>query len=232
MLLDARATRASARHPSQPYFHKSVLLVLEHEPDGMTVGVLLNRPSTRSIDGWRLCFGGPVGEAGLFGGVRGQREDAANEKMGVICLHALEGSLAAERCSYAVVRGLWWTTLGNAQQLAAKGIARKGDFWLLGGYAGWGTGQLQAEVDEGSWALASSASDTLVQELFAKRATLNQPRDAAAAVEDGCGTWEALLTSVGRAEVVEGARLSEDDAPLRRWVGAHLRPPVAVDDDE
>ena len=49
----------------QQYFHKSVMLLLQHD-DGFTKGIILNRPSAITLDGWRLWFGGDVAQGGLF----------------------------------------------------------------------------------------------------------------------------------------------------------------------
>jgi hypothetical protein len=49
----------------QQYFHKSIMLVLEHEDNLMTNGILLNRPTSRIItdeynNSWSVWYGGPV----------------------------------------------------------------------------------------------------------------------------------------------------------------------------
>ena len=49
----------------QQYFHKCVILLLTHD-DGFTKGIILNRPSALTLDGWRLWFGGDVAQGGLF----------------------------------------------------------------------------------------------------------------------------------------------------------------------
>ena len=49
----------------QQFFHKCVLLLLQHD-EGFTKGIILNRPSALTLDGWRLWFGGDVAQGGLF----------------------------------------------------------------------------------------------------------------------------------------------------------------------
>ena len=49
----------------QQYFHKCVILLLTHD-EGFTKGIILNRPSALTLDGWRLWFGGDVAQGGLF----------------------------------------------------------------------------------------------------------------------------------------------------------------------
>ena len=64
VLLDAtQDVDAFALH--QQYFHKSVMLLLEHT-DGYTKGIILNRPSAHQLEGWRVWFGGDVAEGGFF----------------------------------------------------------------------------------------------------------------------------------------------------------------------
>jgi len=43
----------------QQYFHKSVMLLLQHD-ESFTKGIILNRPSAMELDGWRVWFGGDV----------------------------------------------------------------------------------------------------------------------------------------------------------------------------
>ena len=52
----------------QQFFHKCVLLLLEHD-EQFTKGIILNRPSALEMDGYRLwCGHGQVAEGGLFVG--------------------------------------------------------------------------------------------------------------------------------------------------------------------
>ena len=95
VLLD-QDTAVFALH--QQYFHKSLCLLLEHG-DGYTKGVLLNRPSGLTIDGWRAWFGGDVATGGFFGSRADAAEDILDDGGGnlpreVTCLHALEGEEA------------------------------------------------------------------------------------------------------------------------------------------
>ena len=83
----------------QQYFHKSVMLLLQHD-DGFTKGIILNRPSAYELDGWRVWFGGDVAEGAMFRGeaeAKGERE--------IICLHALTGEEAG-RLSLPVIKGV------------------------------------------------------------------------------------------------------------------------------
>ena len=70
----------------QQYFHKSVMLLLQHD-EQFTKGIILNRPSALELDGWRVWFGGDVAEGGFFKG------EAVGEKE-IVCLHSLESEEA------------------------------------------------------------------------------------------------------------------------------------------
>ena len=103
----------------QQFFHKCVLLLLEHN-EGFTKGIILNRPSELQLDGWRVwCGHGQVGDGGLFAGA-----DAAKGDLEINCLHALEGTLA-ERLSTRVIKGVSYTDLAGAKELVAAGVAQR-----------------------------------------------------------------------------------------------------------
>lgn len=49
----------------QQYFHKCVLLLIQHD-NFFTKGIILNRPSAKKYQGWDVWFGGDVQEGGMF----------------------------------------------------------------------------------------------------------------------------------------------------------------------
>ena len=55
---------------------------------------------------------------------------------------------AATRCSPATASRVGLIDLDTPPQLVAGGII---SFRVFAGYAGWGPGQLQAEIDQGAW---------------------------------------------------------------------------------
>lgn len=124
-----------------PNFYRSVVLVVEHTDDG-AAGIVLNRPSeTQLTDGpleeWsalaaepQLVFvGGPVSP------------DAA------VCL-ARTAPEASPDGWQPVVRGLGVLDLSRDRTDIAQGVDR---IRVFAGYAGWGGGQLESELEEGSW---------------------------------------------------------------------------------
>jgi putative transcriptional regulator len=130
-----------------PNFRRTVVLVVEHEPEQGTLGVVLNRPTKvpvgQVLEPWTelatdpsvVFTGGPVSpnSALALAHVPGTDEpvgwhplDAAAPsvaRVGLVDLDAPPGLLAASIVSLRVYAG----------------------------YAGWGAGQLQTEIDEGAW---------------------------------------------------------------------------------
>ena len=146
LLLDTEMQRhMTARPAEQAFFHKAVVLLVEHSVGGGTRGLIINRPSAIRLDGWCIRFGGPCGTGGLFGIQYDVAEDGAlvqltEEREGpserqVVCLHELgrggrdcrgvEQGEAADELSLAVVPGLWSTSLQSAQLMVERGDAEK-----------------------------------------------------------------------------------------------------------
>lgn len=219
------------RASRQPFFHKSVMLLVEHDSGEGTCGLILNRPSALVLDGWRLWFGGPVGDGNLFGTDPGVLHEKHDRQL--VCLHRLgrrgaawrgvEEGKAAEHVSVAIIDGVWYTTTKRAQLLVDRGVADKADFRLMVGYAGWAGGQLEAEVaveaeaeeagagrgySGGSWVLASADTRTLLADAWEEADAAEPDLETL----DGRRTWEALMRALGREDVVE--RCSSDSPSL------------------
>jgi putative transcriptional regulator len=150
-----------------PNFHHTVVLLCHHDDQG-ALGLVLTREGAVRVDevlarleidagqpfpaltGW----GGPVGDGVGFVIWRG--EVGAHEGWSLDDQVAVSPS--AERLARLVTDGA--------------------DFDLLLGYAGWGPGQLEAELDEGSWLFAD----------IDHRVVLETPRG---------GRYEAALALLG-----------------------------------
>ena len=134
-----------------PNFERAVILLIHHDGDG-TFGVVLNR--TTEINAPNLCatleiewqgrsdesidWGGPVSpQTGwvIFG------DDVAVE-------HASEATAVADGIFFA-------GSLDVLRQVAAQRADR---VRLLLGYAGWGPGQLEGELAQGTWLSAPVSS--------------------------------------------------------------------------
>lgn len=134
-----------------PNFERTVVLVLEHGHEG-ALGVVLNRPSdldlAEPLPEWAraaahppvVFIGGPVSPSAA------------------VCLARVGGPGAA--------RG-WEPVLGPVGTLDLDGdpdeaMARIDEIRVFAGYAGWGPGQLEAEIAAGGWFLVDAdASDPL-----------------------------------------------------------------------
>jgi putative transcriptional regulator len=134
-----------------PNFRRTVILIVEDEPDEGTLGVVLNRPTelpvgqvlepwTELVTGPSVVFqGGPVAPNSALALAIVPDDD--EEPVG---WRALDGSTLMSR--------LGLVDLDAPPQLLAGGIV---SLRVFAGYAGWGPGQLQAEIEEGAWYVLS-----------------------------------------------------------------------------
>jgi hypothetical protein len=132
----------------------------------------------------------------------------------IVCLHRLNNTMAV-KLSTEIIRGIYWTTLDHATNLVQQGAASKGDFWVFVGYAGWGPGQLQREIDRQSWHIAAAHSSVLIQEL------ITQAKEADT-LEAGIGVWEKLMSKIGLKDRVDETRGQFADLALKEWVRVYL----------
>jgi len=131
---------------SDPNFRRTVVLVVEHEEEQGTLGVVLNRPTQVPVDQvlepWMdlatspsvVFSGGPVAtnSALALALVPGTDEPVG--------WHPLDGSPAVAR--------LGLVDLDAPPGLLAPAVA---SLRVYAGYAGWSAGQLEAEIGEGAW---------------------------------------------------------------------------------
>jgi putative transcriptional regulator len=145
---DALAGRLLVATPvlGDPNFRRTVVLIVEHEPEQGTLGVVLNRPTkipvgqvlepwTELVTGPDVVFsGGPVApnSALALAVVPGTDEPVG--------WHPLDGAPAMAR--------LGLVDLDAPPGLLAPAIL---SLRVYAGYAGWSAGQLVAEIEEGAW---------------------------------------------------------------------------------
>ncbi len=123
-----------------PNFKKAVVLICDYEVDHGTVGFILNKPIDMQVDQLladfpefdvEVYFGGPVGHDTIH----------YVHTVG----HILDGSVP-------IRDGLYWG--GDFEQLKfliTSELITKKDIKFFIGYSGWSPGQLDQELELGSW---------------------------------------------------------------------------------
>ena len=164
-----------------PFFHKSVVLLLHHEEEG-SFGFIVNRPTeirlTEILEGMEVAWKGGESAVAHFGGPVQPQLGTVMFGMGGTGLGGpgAENEHTEPEAAVEVVPGLGLTQhVGDLSQLAAQPPAQ---LRLLLGYASWGPGQLVEEILRNDWLTAPPSLDLI----FAPEAT---------------GLWAAALRSVG-----------------------------------
>ncbi len=132
---------------ADPNFDRAVVYVLEHHEDG-AIGLVLNRPTDEALseplDRWielqsvpsSVFAGGPVDTNAMIGIAR--TKDLLDESTEL--LTPISGLVAS-------------ADLSADPAIAAAHIDA---VRVFRGYAGWGAGQLESEIDEGAWLVLDS----------------------------------------------------------------------------
>ncbi len=139
-----------------PNFDRAVIYVLEHHEDG-AIGLIINRPSDEALeaplDRWidlqtapsSVFTGGPVETSAMIG--------IATTKV-----------LVDEPVEHITqISGLIASTDLSADPAIVA--AHVDSVRVFRGYAGWGAGQLEAEIDQGSWLVL----DAEIADVFSDR---------------------------------------------------------------
>lgn len=125
-----------------PNFKKAVVLVCDYQEDHGTVGFILNKPIDMKVDQLLndfpdfdvdVYFGGPVGHDTIH------------------YVHTLGDMLEG---SVAVRDGLYWGgDFDKLKFLITSELVTKKDIKFFIGYTGWSPGQLNNELEMGSWVM-------------------------------------------------------------------------------
>ncbi len=153
-----------------PFFYKSVILLLHHQEDG-SQGFIVNRPTGVKIgeilEDLEIPWLGQAGSLAFFGG-------PVQPQLGTLLFRQEEPGEATTR--FEVCPGVALTQhLGDLESLAEE---PPDSFRLLLGYAGWGDGQLVKEILRNDWITAPVRTDLLFAE---------EPEDV----------WRLAMESVG-----------------------------------
>ena len=138
-----------------PYFHRSVVLLLQHEDRG-SYGFVVNRrrptKSARSCAAWRSAGVGDAKEVAYAGG-------PVHQHVGTVLFAPVLPVGGPDDTATEVAPGLALTQhVGDLSRLAEAPPDR---FRLLLGYAGWGEGQLMEEILRNDWLTAPLESDLI-----------------------------------------------------------------------
>jgi putative transcriptional regulator len=141
------AHRAAARRRAlaDPNFDRAVVLLLDHDDEG-SLGVILNRPTPVVVEDILESWAALAGEPGVVfqGG-----PVALDSALGVAVIPGDEGPLGWRRVYGAI--GL--VDLEAPPELLGGAL---GSLRIFAGYAGWGPGQLEDELQDGAWYVVES----------------------------------------------------------------------------
>ena len=142
-----RPTRAAPRL-KDPNFFKAVVLLVQHNDEG-ALGLVLNQPTRATIEAaWEQVTDTPC----LVSGVLHQGGPCEGPLMVV---HS-----EPELSQIEVTRGIHFSTEKDAiEQLVARDDAGQTRMRFFVGYAGWGPGQLESEIEQASWLSAPASPD-------------------------------------------------------------------------
>lgn len=155
-----------------PFFHRSVVLLLHHEDEG-SFGFIVNRPTgikvSEILKGMDVGWEGGEEAVAYFGG-------PVQPQLGTVLFSPILAESGPEDTATEIIPGVALTQhIGDLSRLAE---APPDQFRLILGYAGWGEGQLMEEILRNDWLTAPVASELI----FAP---------------DPEQVWDAALRSVG-----------------------------------
>jgi putative transcriptional regulator len=143
-----------------PFFHKSVVLLLEHQDEG-SLGFIVNRPTqvkvSEILEDLEIPWAGQDGALAYFGG-------PVEPQQGTLLYRAEEAEEDDEddEASRIVFPGVALSQhVGDLKALAEHPPE---SLRLLLGYAGWGEGQLMTEILRNDWLVAPPNLDLIFGE--------------------------------------------------------------------
>jgi putative transcriptional regulator len=128
---------------ADPNFHRSVVLMIEHQSEG-SFGLIVNRPSENRVidllESLEIVWRGRPADVAWWGG-------PVQPETGWI-LHEPVAELG-DNITREIAAGIHLSSAPEALRLLAKTPPKRIRFVL--GYAGWGAEQLESELADGSW---------------------------------------------------------------------------------
>jgi putative transcriptional regulator len=130
-----------------PNFHRTVVLVTAHDEHG-AMGIVLNRPAEATVEDALPELSPLVDDGEAIVHVGGPVEQSA-----VMALAEFEDPDEAA----AIVFGNVGFVQADGDTLLVAAATRR--VRIFAGYAGWGAGQVEAELEEEAWIVAEPAPD-------------------------------------------------------------------------
>jgi putative transcriptional regulator len=144
-----------------PFFGRSVILMLDHSSNG-ALGVVLNRPAQAEELPFPIYVGGPCKLDGL------------------LMIHGMDEWLAGnEDSAREVCPGVYLGTPEQFEKATEADETVTDRFRVFTGYAGWGPTQLESEMSQDAWIVLPANGElifgTPVQELWERLAPPTMP---------------------------------------------------------
>ncbi|MEQ9408625.1 MAG: YqgE/AlgH family protein [Fuerstiella sp.] len=147
----------AASHLRDPNFYRSVVLMLEHSEE-TAMGLVINRPSSIAVDAAMLKLKSkPISGDPIFSG--GPVDTSA--------LFILHNCVELGQQDEEVTAGVFVTGSNDSfESLVTSDVSctHKCGFRIYCGYAGWGPGQLEAEIDRSDWRIIPADSSLVFEE--------------------------------------------------------------------
>lgn len=132
-----------------PYFHRTVILICEHDGDG-SLGFVVNK-IVRNNSNKELLINGSDKFVAYYGG------PVAPET-----LHFIHTRPDIIEHSVPVINNIFWSgNYDQAMEAIEKEEIKPNELKFFVGYSGWDAGQLNNEIDEKTWLLREATSDIL-----------------------------------------------------------------------
>ena len=161
---------------NDPHFLRTVVLLLAHT-EGGAFGLVVNRPAKKDGLPFPVFDGGPCPAPGLFM-LHGHPDWAKSEPQ-----TDPEDEDDEEQPQREVAPGIFLGDLACLKRTATPAEGEAIRFRAYQGYAGWGPGQLEHELNVGAWQVAPADSDILfetpVEELWRLLAPPRIPKPSA-----------------------------------------------------
>ena len=196
IVLSRVESRLGCHDLKQTYLHKAVVLIIDHDPDDFTQGIILNRASDlilldRDIVYYEAGSDEEKNDTTAHEITTATNVDNNNnnnnnssstswrihfggdiggwyeETPQLLCLHGIKSDTALA-VSDPIFDGVFITSHLGARSLVESGEANSDQFFTFSGFVGWEQNQLENELDRGSWYLASLVDADVNAEAAAK----------------------------------------------------------------